>query len=639
MQICFERENTKQIQKDMFGLFFEDINYGLDGGLYAEMLENRTFEFQECRGSFNAFYQLPAYRYGWNAYPVTGGAYLEICDESPLNQVNPHYLRAVVYKAGDGFCNKAYDGIAMKAGVACKVSFYAKGDAKLQICIQSPEEEFLVESEVIEVTGDTWQKYETMVVSPENIRGGIFAVQFTEPGICCFDYFSMMPEDAVCGLFRKDLAEMLKALKPGFLRYPGGCIVEGAQLSNRYQWKLTVGPLEERKTNWNRWAVHTNDGTKLELSPWPYYHQTYGVGFYEYFILCEYLGCKAVPVLNVGLACQYQSKELVPSDTPEFQEFVQDAVDLIEFANGDVTTKWGALRAQMGHPEPFGMEYIGIGNEQWETEEVDFFHRYDCFEKAIHEKYPEIKVLGSAGPDVGTERHKAAWDFYEPILKENAAYAYAVDEHYYVPDIWLYEHVHMYDDYDRTKKVFAGEYACHIRPDAPWGERNTFDAALAEAAFMTGLERNCDLVLLASYAPLFARIGYAQWQPDMIWFDDTKAYGSPSYYVQQIYTNYTGDTLLPVKSDCDNEAEKLYITASCDSTSGKTFVKLINAGDKDQKVVMDGVKGEVKIITLKADLDAFNSIAEPCKVAPVEAIVDVTDGLTVAAGSIVVVIA
>lgn len=639
MKVSISRENTKTIQSDMFGLFFEDINYGLDGGLHAEMLENRGFEFLECRGSFANYYQFPAYRYGWNPYPVNGNTYLDIHEEAPLNEVNPHYLRAVVCRAGEGFSNKAYDGIYMKANVACDVTFYAKGKGKVEICILSESGETLAGSQVIEIEGDCWKQYRTSVVSDKAVRGGLFTVRFLEPAVICFDQFSMMPTDAVCGLFRKDLAELLKALQPGFLRFPGGCVVEGSQLTNRYQWKKTVGPKEERKANWNRWAVHNNDGTELVLSPWPYYNQSLGIGFYEYFVLCEYLGCKAVPVLNAGLACQYHSRELVPSDSPEFQEYVQDAVDLITFCNGSVETEWGALRAKMGHPEPFGLEYIGIGNEQWETEEVDFFYRYQCFEKAIHEAYPEIKCLGSAGPDVETDRHKKAWEHYTPILEERPEYAYAVDEHYYVPDTWLYEHVHMYDNYSRKNKVFAGEYACHIYPEAPMGKRNCFRAALAEAAFMTGLERNADVVLLASYAPLFARIGYTQWQPDMIWFDSEKAYGTPSYYVQQIYACYTGDTLLPVSCDEDAEAKKLYLTASMDSQSGKTYVKMINAGEEAASLKLDGVKpGKAKMLALNAAGDDCNSIEEPEKVAPVQELVDTDDTITVPAQSVVVLI-
>lgn len=641
MKLTIKDAPKKQIQKDMFGLFFEDINYGLDGGLYGEMLENRGFEFLECRGSFADYTQFPAYRYGWNSYPTNSNLYLDIREDAPLNTVNPHYLRVVAPRAGEGFTNKAYDGIFMKAGVPCRVSFYAKGNAKIQIQILGKDGEILTKSEDMELSGDNWKKYTTEVVSENAIEAGLFTVRFLTNAEVCFDQFSMMPSDAVLGIFRKDLAEALKELEPGFLRFPGGCVVEGSQLTNRYQWKLTVGPVEERKANWNRWAVHENDGKDLRLSPWPYYNQSLGVGFFEYFLLCEYLGCKAVPVLNVGLACQYHSRELVASDSPEFKEYVQDAVDLIEFANGPVSTKWGALRAQMGHPESFGLEYIGIGNEQWETEEVDFFHRYECFEKAIHEKYPEVKCLGSAGPDVGTERYQAAWNHYAPILKERPEYAYAVDEHYYVPDTWLYEHVHMYDDYPRTNKVFAGEYACHIYPEAPMGKRNCFQAALAEAAFMTGLERNADVVLLASYAPLFARIGYTQWQPDMIWFDAKDVYKTPNYYVQQMYSLYTGDELLPVETDEDNEKKGLYVTASKDSKTGKVYVKLIHSGKDEITVDITGIAGKDKkatLITMTGEMKDCNSLEEPTKVAPHKCCVSDVSKISLAGKSISVMV-
>jgi len=634
----------------MFGLFFEDINYSLDGGLYAEMLENRHFEFLEGRGRKTQYYQVPAYRYGWNPYPLNSNTNLDIREDFPLNETNPHYLRATVCRVGEGFTNKAYDGIFMKPDVGCRVSFYAKGTGTVQIQVLDKGGRVLVASEELRISengkdakgsGNGWCKYETRLVSDEEICGGIFAVIFTQIGTVSFDQFSMMPEDAVYGIFRKDLAELLKALEPGFLRFPGGCIVEGNELANRYQWKLTLGPVEERKANWNRWAVHDNDLSEIDLSPWPYYNQTLGVGYYEYFLLCEYLECKPLPVMNVGLACQYQSEELVRSDTAEFQEFVQDALDLIEFANGPADSEWGAVRARMGHPEPFGMELIGIGNEQWETEQVDFFHRYECFEKAIHDKYPEIKCIGSAGPDVRREEYRKAWEHYSPVMKERPEYAYAVDEHYYVPDNWLYEHVHFYDDYPRQNKVFAGEYACHIKPDAPPVERNCFASALAEAAFMVGLERNADVVLMASYAPLLARVDYAQWQPDLIWFDAKQSYATPNYYVQQIYSCYTGDTLLRISGEQDAEARKVYATASRDSESGKTYIKIINAGDTAQTIELSYPGGKLAaatLVTMSGGPDDFNSIAEPYKVAPSASPIDAAEPVTVSAHTIAVVI-
>ncbi|MCR5557309.1 MAG: carbohydrate binding domain-containing protein [Butyrivibrio sp.] len=611
----------KSINKGMFGLFFEDINYGLDGGLHAEMLENRSFEFVEGRGYKCHYHQEPAYMYGWNAF-TDGSIKLSISDAEPLNQVNPHYLCAEG-ETNSSFCNKAYDGIFLKKGHSANISFYAKTNSKntVSISIYSKDKKSeLISSNIIIIDSSDWKKYETTISTNDDIEEGIFVVTLCTQGEVCFDQFRMYPDDAVLGLFRKDLVDLLKDLRPGFMRFPGGCIVEGNELTNRYQWKKTIGPSEERKSNWNRWAVHGNDDGQKDIGKFPYYNQTLGIGFYEYFLLCEYLGCEPLPVMNVGLACQYQSDQLVASDSPEFEEYVKDALDLIEFANGSIDTTWGKKRAEMGHKEPFNLKLIGIGNEQWETDKVDFFKRYERFEKEIHDRYPEIKCCGSAGPDVTSQHYTDAWNHFDHKMKANPDYSYAVDEHYYVSDEWMYKNVHMYDNYDKHKKVFAGEYACHINPEEVPERRNSYGAALAEAAFMTGLEKNCDVVLMASYAPLFARLGYVQWQPDLIWFDAKKAYGTPSYYVQKLYSCFTGDTELEIPSDiADLEKDKVYVCAS--KSADKTFIKVINAGDNDISVNLAKInavnkldKMTYEIWKMEGNPSDCNSVSEPEKI-------------------------
>ena len=607
----------KQISKGMFGLFFEDINYGLDGGLHAEMLENRSFEFLEGRGYKCHYHHNEAYLYGWDAFSE-GDIKLSICTDEPLNTVNPHYLKAETVQANCSFSNKAYDGIYLSAGKSANISFYAKSAVSNTVAISIYDKErtkVICMSDLVTIGADKWTKYETKVTAPEDIEAGIFEVTICNQGEICFDQFRMYPDDAVLGLFRKDLVELLKELKPGFMRFPGGCVVEGNELTNRYQWKKTIGPSEERAANWNRWAVHGNDDDKRDIGKFPYYNQTLGIGFYEYFLLCEYLECEPLPVMNVGLACQYQSDQLVASSSPEFDEFVQDALDLIEFANGDINTKWGKIRAEMGHKEPFNLKLIGIGNEQWETDKVDFFHRYDRFEKAIHEKYPEIMCCGSAGPDVTSQHYTDAWNYFSPKMQSDPAYSYAVDEHYYVSDEWMYKNVHMYDNYDKHKKVFAGEYACHINNKDLPERRNTYGAALAEAAFMTGLEKNCDVVLMASYAPLFARLGYTQWQPDLIWFDGKKAYGTPSYYVQKLYSRFTGEIELDLNGEFDAlENNKVYVCASKDNST--KYIKIINAGDKECLIDLKNLtdKSEAVIWKMKGDPMDCNSINDPEKI-------------------------
>lgn len=624
MELKVFSEKGVDIPKDFVGVFFEDINYGADGGIYAEMLENRSFEFVDARGDKDKYFQIFDGLYGWNAYPDRGQAALKIEVRDALNTVNPHYL-AVNAKAGAGFTNKAYDGIFVENGKHYHLSFWAKTKKAQQLEIAAfTENEKKVTLATVQVADENWKKYEVVCTPEETVRNGLFAILFEEAGEVSFDCISMFPEDAVCGVFRKDLVDKLQELQPGFIRFPGGCIVEGNELANRYQWKHTVGPIEERKANWNRWAVHGNCKENEFVSKYSHYNQTYGLGYYEYFLLCEYLGAKPLPVMNVGLACQYQSTQLVERTDLAYEEFIQDALDLIEFANGAPDTKWGALRASMGHKEPFALEMIGIGNEQWQTEQVDFFERYDDFEKAIHGKYPEMKLIGSAGPTVHTPTYEAAWKNYYEKCEKNLDYTYAVDEHYYMEPEWFLNHTHFYDDYDRRVKVFSGEYAAHDREENRENKKNNWKCALAEAAFLTGVERNADVVWLTSYAPLFARIGYVQWSPDLIWFDDKTSYATPSFYVQKMFSRCTGAYTL--KSEAP-EAEKnqLYHVVSYHPEEKCMYIKLVNASEKEQEITLELAEeweklDNQKVFTLSGSLQDVNSIEEPEKVTPQESV-------------------
>lgn len=630
--------NSKKalIQPDMTGLFFEDINYAADGGLYAEMIENRNFEFIKAysgTGKGDWYTDLEGL-YGWNA---VGTGELKLVSGSPIAEENPHYLRFYSKKAGDGFTNKAYDGITLKAGMDYNISFYARN-------VFAPEQTDSVTVAVLDQEGKDcgsvkitlekndkearcfWKKYTAVLKAGKNIRGGKFTVTLSGEGIVEFDFVSMIPSDAVCGIFRKDLFDLLNGIHPGFIRFPGGCIVEGTTLANRYDYKKTIKPLEHRKNNWSRWAVHYSwqphipgDGPEV----YPYYNQTYGIGFYEYFLLCEKLGCKALPVLNVGIACQFQSYEVVDVDSEEFKQYVQDAVDLVEFANGPVDSKWGKVRAELGHPESFNMEMVGIGNEQWETKENRFLERYAAFEKAIHEKYPEIKLIGSAGPSVDSmqwPQFNLQWDYIRKQAKNNPGFAYAVDEHYYMPPAWFLEHLDFYDNYDRQVKVFAGEYAAHPEGGGSMNRPslNNLEGAVSEAAFLAGVERNADVVYLASYAPLFGRIGYSQWSPDMIWFDDEKSYGTPSYYVQKMYGNYTGNWTLDTKGEqASFYKEGIYYNPSI-KEDGTVFLKVANVNDKEIELDLnaEGFNFKTqKILSLGGlEKSTYNSVEEPEKV-------------------------
>lgn len=607
------------IQKDLVGIFFEDINYGADGGIYAEMIENRSFEFVDARGDKDAYYQLFDGLYGWKDYPKHQGAKLEIRDTDSASKVNPHYLHASL-KAGTGFQNKAYDGLCIKKGAGYKVSFYVKASNECTLSIGSAnEKEFHLLGEIAVSQNDSWVKVEKEFTASYDARKEVFVLMSKEDVQIDFDCISMFPADAVCGLFRRDLVEKLEELAPKFIRFPGGCIVEGNDLANRYEWKNTVGDIKDRKANWNRWAVHENNKENAYCSKYNHYNQTLGLGYFEYFMLCEHLGAKALPVANVGLACQYQSSQLVLRTNPQYQEFIQDVLDLIEFANGDVTTTWGALRAEMGHPAPFGLEYIGIGNEQWQTQRVDFFERYDDFEEAIHKVYPEIKLIGSAGPTVFTETYDAAWKNYHEKMEKGSDYTYAVDEHYYMEPAWFLKNTHFYDNYDRRIKVFSGEYAAHDPEVKESTKRNNFRCAIAEATFLTGVERNADVVYLSSYAPLFARIGYVQWAPDLIWFDDEKCYGTPSFYVQTLFSNYMGSETMESKIEQGEENGVFHVVSKSED---KVFVKLINTSDCDHDVDVifeDGrkLKDTMKVITMHGEALDVNSIEEPTRICPV----------------------
>lgn len=603
-------ERGADISDTMVGLFFEDINYAADGGLYAEMVENRSFE---ARYADNEDFD-PVYDGGWawSAYPSGNtGASMEYKTDEPLNENNTHYLEFTPSADQNGFANSAYDGLSLKDDMTYHGSLYAKTDDFTGTITVSAVKDGVAyaESEINGITSE-WAKYTFDMTASEAVRGAQFVITANGTGTIDFDMISLFPDDAVDGIFRRDLAEKLKAIDPGFLRFPGGCIIEGYDLDNRYQWKNSVGPVEERVENWNRWDLHT-DG-------YNHYNQTLGLGFYEFFLLCEYLDCEAVPVVNAGMACQFQTNEIVPIDSDEFRQYIDDALDLIEFANGGTDTEWGALRAEMGHPEPFNITMIGVGNEQWNTEENQFFDRFEAFENAIHEVYPEIGIIGTAGPDVTSSNYTNAWEWIRENMQSDPNFVYAVDEHYYMVPDWFLQNTDFYDSYPRDVKVFAGEYASRTRNKPNDPEANTLYTALTEAAYFTGLERNSDVVVMSCYAPLFARIGYTQWSPDLIWFDDTSSYGSPSYYVQKMNGNNLGDYNLISEIGEGSNTSGMYTNVSYDETAGEIIIKAVNVTE-DEKALNISIDGysvvpgnEATVISLTGnDPDLSNSIDAP----------------------------
>lgn len=625
MQIMFSEKKKAAIAQDMTGLFFEDINYAADGGLYAEMIENRNFEFLDCYGDKADYYTIYDGGYGWRLYPQTDAAKMRYVTGSPVAAENPHYLRFCAGQANLGFANKAYDGIALAKGGSYLVKFYARScDYAGAVTVSVQKEGRVIAAETVSLkTGSAreekgWVKYGVTLRAEEEVRGADFVMTLKSAGTVEFDFISMMPKDALAGIFRRDLVELLAELKPGFIRFPGGCIVEGNTLLNRYDFKETLKAPERRRVNWNRWAVHNNKPENDFHGTFSHYNQTLGLGYYEYFLLCELVGAKPLPVLNVGLACQYQSFERVEPESEEFKAYIKDALDLIEFANGPVTSKWGAVRKEMGHEASFELELLGIGNEQWETQDARFFERYTRFEQAIHDVYPGIKLIGSAGPDITSDKYTAAWEFYRKKCAENETFAFAVDEHYYVKPEWFYANTHFYDDYPRDVKVFAGEYAAHTDAECAVSRKNTLGAALSEAAFLTGVERNADVVVLASYAPLFARDGYVQWAPDMIWFDDVRAYATPSYYVQKLYSHYKGTvTLDTLGGERTLEAEHVFYNVVLDEAEDLIYCKIVNANGYAVEAELSGGCGTRRILWALVlgggEKDDCNSLESPQK--------------------------
>ncbi len=622
MKIRISEENKIPVSRGATGLFIEDLNYALDGGLYAEMLENGNFEATDAYGEWNHYKVVNDGSYAWEVYPKGADAVMKVKTDRALFPENPHYMRFVANEAGAGMKNKAYDGIYLEKGNAYRISFFArsydyKGTAFVGIFKDGAP--VFVKKFSLKPDGK-WRRYEYKVKSKTDAERASFVFSLGKKGMVHLDGFSMMPENAVLGVFRRDLVKYMKDLKPGFLRFPGGCVVEGNNLENRYLWKNSIGAKERRKHNWNRWAVHATDASTNFRSPFSHYGQSLGIGYFEYFRLSEYLGAKPLPVVNVGIACQYMSDQYVPLDDPELETYIQDALDVVEFARGGMDTVWGRVRADMGHPQPFALEYLGVGNEQWEDKGNEFYKRFELFEKRIHEKYPDLKIIGTVGPTVGTPSYESAWKWTREKLAENPDFVYASDEHFYVPPQWLYDHVNMYDGYPRGARVYAGEYAAHI-PEKGCGmfnapQANAWEGALAEAAFMTGMERNSDVVVMASYAPLFARLGYAQWCPDLIWFDGKGSYATANYYVQQLYSLYAGDFALKTETE---GAEKVYASAS--EREGMTFVKVANAGDEEVEAEIEGdfdFGSLTRIIRLEGDPDDYNTLEEPFKIAPKE---------------------
>lgn len=596
------------IQPTMYGLFFEDINYAADGGLYAELIKNRSFES-------------PQNLMGWKTFGK-----VTVHNDGPFER-NPHYVRLANpghEHKHTGVENEGFFGIGIKQGEEYRFSVWARlpqssTTEKIRVELVNPRsttETDVLTSQELTINSKEWKKYQVILKPGVTDPKAILRIFLASKGTIDLEHLSLFPVDTWKGHengLRKDLAQALADINPGVFRFPGGCIVEGTDLETRYDWKKTVGPVENRPLNENRW--HYTFPHRF----YPDYYQSYGMGFYEFFQLSEEIGAAPLPIVSCGLSCQFQNKEAAAHVALcDLQGYIQDALDLIEFANGDVTTTWGKVRADMGHPASFNLKFIGVGNEQWGPE---YPEHLAPFIKAIGKAYPDIKIIGSSGPNSEGEQFEYLWPEMKRLKVD------LVDEHFYRPESWFLSQGARYDNYDRKgPKVFAGEYACHGK-GKKW---NHFNAALLEAAFMTGLERNADIVHMATYAPLFAHVEGWQWRPDMIWFDNMNSVRTVSYYVQQLYSHNKGTHVLPLtmnkKSVTGAEGQNgLFASAVWDNDKQMYIVKVVNTSNKAQLVSLNfaGLKKQVALtdgccITLNAlDVEKDNTLEQPTAIVPI----------------------
>jgi alpha-N-arabinofuranosidase len=598
------------ISSTMFGIFFEDINFGADGGLYPELVKNRSFEFQEPLTGWHEVLGVSS-----KGIDNPKGE-LSIRTDNPLNESNPHYLRVRAYEPGYAFWNAGFRGMGVQGGAEYRFSAYVRsiGPKAIRATITDGSGHEIGSGKLEEFDGP-WKRYETVIRASATVPHAQLNLYVDEAGQLDLDMVSLFPVDTWKGRpngLRKDLVQLLYDMHPGFIRFPGGCIVEGRQLLTRYRWKTTVGDITQRKTIINRW----ND--EFDYRPAPDYFQSFGLGFYEYFQLAEDIGAEPLPILNCGMACQFNTDETAALN--QLDEYVHDALDLIDFANGPATSPWGKLRAQMGHPDPFHLKMIGVGNEQWGPHYVE---RYKVFAAALKAEHPEIKLVVAAGPAPAGEPFNSMWATWRQL------HADIVDEHYYMSPEWFLANTARYDQYDRSgPKVFAGEYAAQTVGTTSSENRNNWKAAISEAAFMTGLERNADVVQMASYAPLLAHVDAWQWKPDAIWFDNLRSYGTTDYYVQKVFANNVGTRIVPVTPHAENG---LYTSASLDDRSHELIVKAVNFASTPRaaEIRLSGINpsGTAKVTTLASnDLNAENSFDHPTAVSPESSTIEVRSG-------------
>lgn len=590
------------VQPTMYGIFFEDINMAADGGVYAELIKNRSFEFGTSLAAWTEIKK------------NSGDGSIKVMDRLEERPDNPHYITLTVKKGVFGLANEGFRGIGVKKGEVYDFSVMAREQNGSRITLRAElcdSAGNIVGAATLTPVSEEWKKYNVKFKASSTINKAHLNLWAKNEGSIDLDMISLFPQHTWKnrpGGLRADLVQKLADMKPGFLRFPGGCIVEGRDLANRYQWKKSIGDIDHRENIINRW------NTEIKGRPAHDYYQTFGLGFMEYFMTAEDIGATPLPILNCGMACQFNTGQLVPLD--KLDPYVQDAIDLIEFANGPAETKWGKLRIDLGHPAPFNLRLLGVGNEQWGEQYVE---RWKVFTKAVKDKYPYMKLVSSVGPDPGG----AKFDLLNSTFR--GLHADILDEHYYRTPQWFLDNVKRYDNYDRQgPKIFAGEYAAQSVAAVSPDNKNNWRCAISEAAFMTGLERNADVVNMASYAPLFAHVDAWQWKPDLIWFDNLRSYGTPNYYVQQLYSLNKGTDVVAITLNGETVTgqDGVFASAVLDKKRNCLIIKMINTGKRQQRAhfIIDGLKVlslPATVTVLQNDNPASeNSLDKPNEISP-----------------------
>lgn len=598
-------EIKTNVPSTLWGIFFEDINLGADGGIYAELVKNRSFEFDTPM-------------MGWKLLQKgeENGSLL-VHNRGELSGANSRFIRVTSKKPDGnfGFSNEGFRGMGITKGNQYDFSVLASqqdgSTVSLLVELVNAKGEKLG-SATVTPAGKAWKKYKISFTASATEPKAALNIYTRGQGSVDLDMISLFPKNTWKNRpngMRADLVQLLADMKPGFLRFPGGCIVEGRTLEERFQWKKTIGNIEDRGYLINRWNTEFKHRLTTD------YYQSFGLGFFEYFQLAEDIGAEPLPILNCGMACQFNTAEVVPIEN--LDPYVQDALDLIEFANGSVETTWGKKRAAMGHPAPFNLKMMGVGNENWGEQYIE---RLKIFTKAIKAKYPDIQLVNSSGTDPSGER----FDYLDRELRKMNADI--IDEHYYRKPEWFLENAGRYDQYDRKgPKIFAGEYAAQSVAIASPDNKNNWQCALSEAAFMTGLERNADVITMASYAPLFAHAEGWQWTPDMIWVNNLQAYGTPNYHVQKLFSTNKGTQVVPLllNNQTVTGQDGCYASAVLDKNTKELILKVVNASDKAQDAgfVIDGLnklqaKGTITVLRSNK-LDQVNSFENPAAISPV----------------------